>query len=212
MDNSAEKIKESLIKMASLTEENFKLACDVKTQKDQVFQIEDQINKFHTQIDDECFKFLALMKPLASDLRLIISIMKINADLERIADQAVNIKRSQKLLDKFPQDLVNMAQEVEAQIKDSIDAFINVDRRLSIDVIQRDQHVDEMNKKLLRSYINHIKNNNMDFDEAFGVIRIAKNLERIGDHCTNIAEDVIFLDTGEDIRHTRLNDNFTKDK
>ena len=127
--------------------------------------------------------------------------MKINSELERIADQAVNIKRSMKKLSSTYSQLETLVDEVKIMLRNSIDSFVELDTKLATDVIQHDQEVNELYRDIMRDFIKKMKSDTVDFDEGFSVIRVAKCLERIGDQTTNIAEDVIFLETGADIRH-----------
>ena len=144
---------------------------------------------------------MALKSPTAKDLRTAIAIMKINADLERMGDQAVKIKRHQIIVGREILLLKNMAIEVNIMVKNALDSFVRSNTKLATDVIMHDQEINVMNRDITKDYINQIKNNIISFDEGYSIIKISKNLERIGDHAKNIAEDVIFLESGSDIRH-----------
>ena len=152
-------------------------------------------------IDDACFKYIALKSPAAKDLRTAIAVMKINADLERMGDQALKIKRQYMSVGREILQIKNMALEVNIMVKNALDSFVRSNIKLATDVIVYDQEINSLNQNIVRHHVNQIKNNEMGFDEGYTIIKISKNLERIGDHAKNIAEDVIFLESGSDIRH-----------
>lgn len=172
----------------------------------QVYEIEDKVNDCHVSIDDACLKLLATQQPMASDLRLILSIVKINSDLERMVDQAVNIANNAEYYLKAPPaiqlvELSSMADEVKWMVKASIDAVVKSDETLAHEVCLRDDKVDDFKDRIFRNILGQIKQDPSLVEQGFNLILIARNLERIGDHATNIAEDVIFTVSGEDIRH-----------
>lgn len=127
--------------------------------------------------------------------------MKMNSELERIADQSVNIKRySLKLNDKHPQ-VETMLTEVVQMVKNSLDSFTSSNTQLATKVIKQDAEVNNLHREIIKEYIRKMQDEHYNFDEGFSVLRVAKNLERVGDHSTNICEDVIFLESGTDVRH-----------
>lgn len=194
-------LREHVLKMASLVEASIEGSLDPEKSIEDIFELEKKINEYHILIDDACFKFIALKGPAAKDLRTAIAVMKINTDLERMGDEAVKIKRNfLKIQNEIPA-LRSMAVEVNIMVKNSLDAFVRSNTKLATDVILHDEEINTFNKDIAKSYIDQIKNNEISFDEGYSVIKISKNLERIGDHATNISEDVIFLESGSDIRH-----------
>lgn len=201
MDICARDLRDHVLKMASLVEASLSSSLNVDKTMEDVFVLEKKINEFHILIDDACFKYMALKSPTAKDLRTAIAVMKINADLERMGDQAVKIKRHQVTINREILLLKNMALEVNLMVKNALDSFVRSNTKLATDVIHHDQEINAMNRDIVRDYINQIKNNEISFDEGYSIIKISKNLERIGDHAKNIAEDVIFLESGSDIRH-----------
>jgi phosphate transport system protein len=201
MDICARDLRDHVLKMASLVEASLSSSLNVDKTMEDVFVLEKKINEFHILIDDACFKYIALKSPNAKDLRTAIAVMKINADLERMGDQAVKIKRHQVVISREILLLKNMALEVNLMVKNALDSFVRSNTKLATDVIHHDQEINAMNRDIVRDYINQIKNNEISFDEGYSIIKISKNLERIGDHAKNIAEDVIFLESGSDIRH-----------
>ncbi len=201
MDICAKDLRDHALKMASLVEASLSGSLNLDKSMEDIFALEKKINEFHMLIDDACFKYIALKSPTAKDLRTAIAVMKINADLERMGDQAVKIKRHQMIINREVLQLKNMALEVNLMVKNALDSFVRCNTKLATDVIHHDQEINAMNRDIVRLHINQIKNNEISFDEGYSIIKISKNLERIGDHAKNIAEDVIFLESGSDIRH-----------
>jgi phosphate transport system protein len=173
---------------------------------EKVFQIEKEINKDHLRVDEMSLNILATQSPLAADLRLVLAIIKINNDLERMGDQAVNIsKNGQRYIQDHPLkplvDLPQMAGQVQRMVRESLDALVRKDMELAKRVLERDDVVDSYKKKIFDELIGMMKANPAIIDQAICLILIARNLERLGDHATNIAEDVVFAYSGQDIRH-----------
>jgi phosphate transport system protein len=172
----------------------------------QVYELEDHINREHIEVDEACVQLLARQSPLAGSLRFIIAILKISTDLERMGDQAVNISYNAKeYLESTPfaemEDIAAMAKSVRTMIRQSLDAFVKNDRDLAKAVLESDDIVDDLKDKVFHSLIVHMKRNPDIVEQGLNMILIARNLERLGDHATNIAEDVIYAVTGNDIRH-----------
>ena len=171
-----------------------------------VHLLERKVNEAHVSIDSACVELLARQSPFAADLRLIIAIIKINTDLERMGDQAVNISYNAEhyLKDRridLADDLAKMATAVKAMVRNSLDAFMRQDTNLAQAVLESDDEVDAYKKKMFDQLLPFIKREPEQVESALDLILIARNLERMGDHATNIAEDVIFACTGEDVRH-----------
>lgn len=209
MDITTQNLRDQILKMASVVEASIAGSIHPEKTFENIYELEKKINEFHMVIDDACFKYIALKAPHAKDLRTALAIMKINSDLERMGDQALKIKRHQQNLTKDTLQLKNMALEVSIMVKNSLDAFVRSNIKLATDVIQYDEEINTLNREIVRLHIQQIKNNEMEFDEGYSIIKISKCLERIGDHAKNIAEDVIFLESGSDIRH---NSEFNKPK
>jgi phosphate transport system protein len=164
------------------------------------------VNSLQIEIDDRCLKMLALQQPIATDLRLITSAMKMGADMERIGDQAVNIAENAiKLLQTPPLkpviDIAEMAELAQKMTRDALDAFVRRDAALARDVLMRDDRVDHLKDRVFRVLLTHMMADPGTIERALGLILISRNLERIADHATNIAEDVIFLVEAKDVRH-----------
>ena len=173
---------------------------------DEVHQLEHKINESHIEVDNACLEVLARLSPVAADLRLILAIVKINTDLERMGDQAVNISYNAEHYLEAPEidvslSLSQMASLVKVMVRQSLDAFNRGDTVLAQEVLESDDAVDEIKNKTFESLIPYMQKNPDKIEAGLDMILIARNLERMGDHATNIAEDVIFACTGEDVRH-----------
>jgi phosphate transport system protein len=172
----------------------------------QVHAFEAKVNQCHIAIDEACMKVLARQAPMASDLRLVLGCIKINADLERMGDQAVNIAHcGRHYIGELPLkplvDLPKMADEVRKMTREALDAFFRKDQELARAVVVNDDVVDRYKNEIFHELTAIMKSNPETVDRAMDLILISRNLERIGDHATNIAEDVIFVASGVDIRH-----------
>ena len=202
MEISIDSLKENVIKMAMLSEKALTLAFRTDSKTSELYEMEDQINGFHRLIDDLCLKYLALKHPMGPDLRFIVACLKINGDLERIGNQAVNIKRALNLVGTIPfPQIYTMRDEVERMLKECLDAFIHRDTRMATSVIHNDRSVNELQQNVIKLYLEQSQKGLLDPDQGFQLTKIARSLERVGDLATNIAEDVIFIISGSDIRH-----------
>lgn len=187
--------------MAKLVEKSLIMSMEVDMALSDILEIEREVNNYHKEIDDAVFKYLALKNPHAKDLRIAIAVMKMNSELERIADQSVSIKRYSKKFTNEYKLISALFKTVLSNYQDSLTAFANSDVRLASEVIKFDENINEINRDVISESINHIQEGKIEVDEALAIMRVSKNLERIGDHITNIAEDIIFLESGDDIRH-----------
>ncbi|MEI7904525.1 MAG: phosphate signaling complex protein PhoU [Candidatus Firestonebacteria bacterium] len=215
-EEELKELKDKLLYMGSIVESMIQYA--IKTlveRKDEyskeVINHENEVNKLQVVIDEMCLKLIALQQPTASDLRFITSAMKINSDLERIGDQAVNIMENSLDLMKQPPlkpliDLPKMADIVKGMVKDSLDAFVKRDAELAQKVLETDDQVDDYKDQIFRELLTYMVQDSKNISRALDLILVSRNLERMGDHATNIAEDVIFMVLGKDIRH-HLQDN-----
>jgi phosphate transport system protein len=180
------------------------------TLAEEVIANDDEIDKLEVESDDLCYAILALEQPVARDLRFIATALKIVKDIERIGDIAVNIaERAQELIHepelKRLVDLPIMAEAAQKILKESLDAFVNSDAELAEKVISADNVVDDLYEQIFRELLTYMLEDPRSISRAIKLIFIAKHLERVGDHSANIAEMVVFLVRGQDIRHgTRL--------
>ncbi len=206
-----EELKENLLQMAALVEKAISNAVQALVTRDsklakKALKGEDQINKLEITIDDMCLKLLALRQPMAADLRFITSAMKIITDLERIGDQAVNIAERAISLNKEPQlkpyiDIPRMAEIAQSMVKDVMDAFVNRDSPLARSVCKRDDLVDKLNDQVFRELLTYMIADPKTITRAVHLVIVCRCLERIADHATNIAEDVIFMVDALVIKH-----------
>jgi phosphate transport system protein len=175
-----------------------------------VIKSDDELDRLEIEIDELCFEILALEQPVASDLRFLATALKIVRDLERIGDTAVNIAERANELIQEPElkpliDVPIMAQAVQKILKESLDAFVNSDVDQAERVIVSDKQIDLMYEQIFRELLTYMFEDPRTISRCLKLIFIAKNLERVGDHSANIAEMVVFLVRGQDIRHgTRL--------
>lgn len=178
-----------------------------KTPLEQVYKHEKEVNDLHIEIDDRCFKLLALYQPTAVDLRFVMGAIKINSDLERIGDQAVNISQTTEVLLRYPQlekklfDIPRMADVAKRMLKNSLDSYIKKDVQLARSVVDQDSEEDRLKSEAFNELLQLMQSDSSTINRALSLILISRNLERIADHATNIAEDVIFMVLGKDIRH-----------
>jgi phosphate transport system protein len=204
-------LKQTLLRMAGKAEAMIHKSVQALVQRDmalseEIPHLEDEVNRLQLEIDDRAFKLLALRQPMAHDLRLIIAAMKISGDLERIADQAVNIQENTKILLQFPLlkpliDIPKMAEIATDMLRDSLDAFVEGDAPKARDVVTRDDEVDGLKNQVFRELLTYMISDPRTIQVGLQLILVARHLERIADHATNIAEDVVYLVEAKDIRH-----------
>ncbi len=211
-DEELKSLREKILYMGSIIEIMVKSALngfkELKIELlQQVLVQENEINHLHIEIDDLCLKLLALRQPMAFDLRFITAVMKINSELERIGDQAVNISQNSMELLKQPGKNVfininSMMDMVENMVKESLVALTESNTSLAQKVLLKDDDVDNLKAEIFKELLEKIKTGkSVDVNTNFELILISRNLEKIADHTTNICEDVIFMVLGKDIRH-----------
>ncbi len=164
------------------------------------------LNALHIEIDGRAFRLLALHQPMAVDLRAIMAAIKINSDLERVGDLAVNIAEAgRRYLDHPPVkpliDIPRMAEIAQAMLRDALDAFVRRDTALAQRVLDRDDELDRLKTQVFRELLTYMLQDPQTIAPALDLVLISRHLERIGDHATNIAEDVIFMVSARDVRH-----------
>jgi len=204
-------LKEHLLKIAGLAERAISNAIDALVKRDtplaeKTIADDEKINKMELLIDEWCLKLLALHQPLAADLRFITSAMRINVELERIGDLAVNVAERVVSLNQEPQikpyiDIPRMAEITKNMVKDVLDAFVNEDADLARAVCARDDQVDALNDQVFRELMTYMLGDPKTITRAVHLIIVSKYLERIADHTTNIAEGVIFMVKALVIKH-----------
>ena len=207
-----DELKQRLLHMGGLVEEMIHLAVQSLIERNETAlarlkQNEDETNNLHIEIDDRSLKLIALHQPTAADLRFIMAAIKINSDLERIGDQAVNISENTAFFLKQPPlkrkllDIPRMSDVAKSMVKDSLDAFVHGNVDLARAVIARDDEEDQLKTSAFHELMELMQSDSTTIQRALCLILISRNLERIGDHATNIAEDVVFMVLGKDIRH-----------
>ncbi len=206
-----QKIKKMVLSLGAMVEERVRMAilaveeCDGEIAK-KIISSDYEIDEMEVEIEEECLKAMALYQPVAIDLRFLVTVVKMNNDLERIGDQAVNIaQRMQTILKKespgFIFDYSEMAQKAEAMLKMSLDALVNLDLDLAFKVLKLDDEVDEIQKQAYRLIKKAIPKHPDRAGYLINLLLVSRHLERLADHATNIAEDVIYMIEGEIIRH-----------
>jgi phosphate transport system protein len=206
-----EELKENLLKMAAMVEEAIQTSVESLVQRnselaEKTFTGEDRINAMEISIEDMCLRLLALRQPMAADLRFITSAMKIITDLERMGDQAVNIAERAVSLNQEPQlkpylDIPRMTEITQSMVRDVLDAFVNRDSKLARSVCARDDMVDDLNSQVFRELLTFMISDPKTITRAVHLMIVCRCLERIADHATNIAEDVIFMVDALVIKH-----------
>jgi phosphate transport system protein len=206
-----EQLKTRLLEMGGLAEDRVRSALDGLVERDS--QLVDRvlggdvpINQLHIEIDSRCFKLLALHQPMAVDLRAIVSAVKINTDLERVGDLAINIAEAVRRYMRHPPvkeliDIPRMAEIAQSMLRDSLDSYVRRDIALAQSVLNQDDELDALKTQVFRDLLTHMLQDPSTIEPALDLILISRHLERIGDHATNVAEDVIFMVSARDVRH-----------
>ncbi len=206
-----DRLKRKLLALSAYVEESVQRAVKSVSERDEklaqrVIETDFEIDEMEVDVEEDCLKILALYQPVAIDLRFIIAVLKINNDLERIGDLAVNIAERAVSLSKqaridSPFDFQTMAERVQKMLQKALDALVNGDEKLAREVLVSDDEIDEMNRQMYDSIKLGIRQSPENVDTLIQVLAISRNLERIADHTSNIAEDVIYMVDGDIIRH-----------
>jgi phosphate transport system protein len=205
-------IKKMILSLGALVEERVRLAAEAVENKDaeaaqRIIKTDYEIDEMEVEIEEECLKVLALHQPVAIDLRFLIAVIKINNDLERIGDQAVNIAQRVSVLAKrndkdFDFDYAQMAEKAETMLRMSLDSLVNLDEDLASKVVTMDDEVDHIQKDAYDRIKTAMIENTDKIGYMINLLLISRHLERLADHATNIAEEVIYLVEGEIVRHS----------
>jgi len=211
LEEEISNLKKMLLEMATTVEEM--IAKSIKALKDrniilaeEIIKNDDKVNEMEVEIDNKCIRILALFHPEAEDLRTVTMIMKINNDLERIGDHAVNIaEKAIYLADKPPVkpliDIPKMAEKAIEMLQESLDAFVNKDSELAVQVCKKDDEVDSLEPQIVRELITYMIADPQTIDRGLTLILIARGLERVADLATNIAEDTYYIASGKILKH-----------
>ena len=211
-DAELETFRSQLILMGETATEQVRMAIKALVEADpgladQVIAGDDKLDRLEVEIDDEAVRYMNLRAPIASELRLVIVGMKASHDLERVGDEATSIAKRAIRLSAEPQlkpyiDIPRMATMALEMLRDALDCFLQVDEAKAIAVCKRDAAVDDLNRQLYRELTSFMIENPATISRAIELMFISKSIERITDHATNIAEEMIYLSQGKDVRHT----------
>jgi phosphate transport system protein len=206
-----EALQARLLEMGGLAEERVRTAVQGLVSRDvasieKVLRGDEPVNQFHIDVDNRCFRLLALHQPMAVDLRTIVAAVKINTDLERVGDLAVNIaEASSRYISHAPVkkliDIPRMGDIAQTMLRDALDAYVRRDTALAHGVLNEDDKLDALKTQVFRELLTFMLQDPTTVEPALDLILISRHLERIGDHATNIAEDVIFMVSALDVRH-----------
>ena len=211
-DAELETFRSQLILMGEMASEQVRMAIKALAEAnpglaDQVIAADDKLDLLEVKIDDEAVRYMNLRAPIASELRLVIVGMKASHDLERVGDEATSIAKRAIKLSAEPQlkpyiDLPRMAVMALDMLRDALDCFLQVDEAKAVAVCKRDAEVDDLNRQLYRELTSYMIEKPETISRAIELMFISKSIERIADHATNIAEEMIYLSHGKDVRHT----------
>lgn len=211
MKREIDKLKKMLLSLCGVVEESLRQAVESINQRDanlarKVIEKDVEIDHMEVDVEEECLKILALYQPVAIDLRFIITALKINSDLERIGDLAVNIAERSEFLARRPEvdvplDLEKMTEKTQSMLTRSLDALVNMDCDLAHQVCAADDEVDAMNRQMYLTVQDGIRQHPEQLESLIHLLSASRHLERIADHATNIAEDVIYMAEGQIVRH-----------
>jgi phosphate transport system protein len=206
-----EALQGRLLEMGGLAEERVRAAIQGLVTRDpslfeKVLLGDEPINQLHIEIDNRCFRLLALHQPMATDLRAIVAAVKINTDLERVGDLAVNVAEAGTRYITHPPvkkliDIPTMGDIAQSMLRDALDAFVRRDTKLAQLVLNEDDRLDALKTQVFRDLLTHMLKDQGTVEPSIDLILVSRHLERIGDHATNIAEDVIFMVSALDVRH-----------
>ena len=206
-----EALQGRLLEMGGLAEERVRAAVQGLASRDtaaidKVLRGDEPVNRLHIEVDERCFRLLALYQPMATDLRAIVAAVKINTDLERVGDLAVNIaEAAQRYIGHAPVkkliDIPKMGDIAQSMLRDALDAYVKRDTALAHHVLNEDDQLDGLKTQVFRELLTYMLQDPSTVEPALDLILVSRHLERIGDHATNVAEDVIFMVSALDVRH-----------
>lgn len=211
LEREIAKLKKNILHISALVEQNLRKSVDSVLRHDkrlaeEVIEKDDEIDKLEIDLEEDCLKILALHQPVAIDLRFVVSCLKINNDLERIGDMAVNIAERSVILadikdEPVPETLDEMMEGAQIMLRKSLDAFIDMNPEWAKEVCDSDNRIDDLNRKMHQEILRNIKHKNKKVKYFMNLLAISRNIERIADYATNISEDVIYMTQGIIIRH-----------
>jgi phosphate transport system protein len=211
LQNDIERLNKSVLSLGTLVEERFRMAVKAIERRDvelanRVIEGDAEIDQREVDLEEDCLKILALHQPVADQLRYIVAVLKLNNDLERIGDLAVNIAQSVHVIEQYsdiriPFDYFAMAERTQLMMEQSLDSFVNKDLDLALKVCAQDDEVDSMKRELQSQFTKEVCRNTSRMEAQIVLFLVSRHLERIADHATNIAEDVIYMISGAIHRH-----------
>ena len=215
LHKAIESLKTRILALGALVEDSVSKALIAAEQRDtalaqQVIDGDTTIDMLEVEVEEECLKILALHQPVATDLRFIVAVLKINNDLERIGDLACNIaSRARKMAAltapaKSHIDFQGAESKVRTMLHKSLEALVNGDENLAKWVWAQDEQIDDINRSVHKQVLQALKESPDDVERLILLLSVSRNLERIGDHSTNIAEDIIYMNSGEIVRHSKV--------
>ena len=207
------KLKEMILSLGTMVEETVESAIRAIETRDlalakHIIDNDSQIDLKEVDVEEECLHTLALHQPVAFDLRFVVAVLKINSDLERIADLSVNIAEKVEFLSKYtstnigPFEIPLMTRKVRLMVKESLDAMVNIDPELAEKVRAADDEIDDIHRQMYTKVKAAMRANPEDVEVLISILGVSRNLERIADHAVNIAEDVVYMANGDILRHT----------
>jgi phosphate transport system protein len=210
-EEELESLQARLLEMGGLAEERVRAAVQGLVKRDTTainatLRGDEPINQLHIEVDNRCFRLLALHQPMATHLRAIVAAVKINSDLERVGDLAVNIAEAGTRCLNHPPvkqliDIPKMGEIAQSMLRDALDSYVKRDTVLARSVLNCDDELDALKTQVFRDLLQFMLKDPTVVEPALDLILVSRHLERIGDHATNIAEDVIFMVSAEDVRH-----------
>ena len=213
-DKELKTLKDKILEMGEMVQEAIAASIRSLVERDsdlarKVIENDTNVNELEVQIDGICLSLIALRQPAGGDLRFIATGLKVNVDLERIGDLAVNISERALDLNKEPQlkpyiDIPRMDEDVRWMIQGALDAYIKKDETIAMDVIQRDEEVDQLNYQIARELLTYMMEDTKKVSSAMKIMMVSKYLERAADHAVNVAEQAIFMMKGTVVRHQKI--------
>ena len=210
-EDELDTLQARLLEMGGLAEERVRAAVQGLVSRDvavtdRVLQGDEPINQLHVEVDERCFRLLALYQPMATDLRAIVAGVKINSDLERVGDLAINIAEAARRYALHPPvkqliDIPRMGDLAQNMLHDALDSYVKRDMSLARSVLKCDDELDALKTQVFRELLTFMLQDTTTIEPSLDLILVSRHLERIGDHATNIAEDVIFMVSAQDVRH-----------
>jgi phosphate transport system protein len=205
------KLREDILYMGGLVEDQIQKAIKSLVERDSalaelIIERDHEVNRLDVDIDELCIRMLALHQPAGRDLRFITTGLKITTDLERVGDMAVNIAEAARRYASHPPvkkliDIPRMATTAQRMLRDALDSYVRGDMQLAQHVLDEDDELDSLKTQVFRELLTYMLQDPTTIEPALDLILISRHLERIGDHATNVAEDVIFMVSGRDVRH-----------